>query len=99
MSNFTPEELEERRRRLQASEWSAAIGCSPWASPVDVWRDKLGLDPPIEDNQAMEAGRRMEAVIAQGYADETGLTLAPCGTKIKVPSALARISCSSIHMG
>ena len=82
MSNFTPEELEERRRRLHASEWSAAIGCSPWASPVDVWRDKLGLDPPIEDNQAMEAGRRIEEGIAQWYADETGLTLAPCGTKI-----------------
>ena len=82
MSNFTPEELGERRLRLHASEWAAAIRCSPWASPVDVWRDKLELDPPIEDNQAVEAGRRMEEVIAQWYADETGVDLAPCGTKI-----------------
>ena len=44
MSDFTPEELEERRRRLHASEWSA--------------------------------------VIAQWYADVTGVDLAPCGTMI-----------------
>lgn len=40
----TPEWLEERRKSVGASEVAAVMGLSQWATPLDVYKSKLGVD-------------------------------------------------------
>jgi putative phage-type endonuclease len=40
----TDDWLEERRNSIGASEIAAVMGLSPWATPLDVYRSKLGVD-------------------------------------------------------
>jgi putative phage-type endonuclease len=40
----TPEWLEERRKSVGASEVAAIMGLSQWATPLDVYKSKLGVD-------------------------------------------------------
>lgn len=67
--------LAARRHGLGASEAAAALGLSPFLSPLDVWADKVGLGEPKEELERLRWGRRLQASIAQGYAEETGRTV------------------------
>lgn len=40
----TPEWEEERRRSIGASEFAAVMGLSPYATPLDVYKSKSGID-------------------------------------------------------
>jgi putative phage-type endonuclease len=62
---------------IGASEISAICSMNPYASPWDVWQSKLGLAPPIsdDDSEALEWGHRNEPAIRQKYADTTGALL------------------------
>ncbi len=62
---------------IGASEIAAVAGLNPYASPWDVWQNKLGLAPPIsdDDSEAIEWGHRNEPAIRQKYADLTGAVL------------------------
>ena len=64
--------LEERRRGLGGSDAAAVLGLNPWASPLSVYLEKLGLSEPKEENRAMRLGKRMEPVILDEYLRETG---------------------------
>lgn len=73
--------MEDRHLYLGASEVAAILGIAPasWnATPLSVWRSKVmpELEPPRE-NMAMSAGSRLEPVILQWYADETGFEVFP----------------------
>ncbi len=65
--------LSERTRRVMASEAASIMRLSPWVSPVEVAQRKLGLVPEVEDNPAMEWGRRLEPVIRGAYAEKHGV--------------------------
>lgn len=54
------------------SEVAALMGLSPWADAWKVYGQKTGLVPPLEDNQKLRLGRRMEKVIADEYELLTG---------------------------
>lgn len=58
-----------RRRGIGGSEAAAVVGVDPWSSPMSVFLDKVGLAPPKEGPQ-LEWGRRLEAVVAEKFADE-----------------------------
>lgn len=60
---------------IGGSDAAAIMGMDPYRSPLDVYLDKTGQLPPAEDNPKMKAGRMMEEVIAQMWADETGGTI------------------------
>jgi len=63
--------LQARRRGLGASDASAVCGLSPWRTPLHVYLDKVG--EWTEPDSAPKAwGRRLEEVVAQAYAEETG---------------------------
>jgi putative phage-type endonuclease len=63
--------LEERRKGIGASDAAAALGLSPWVSPVALYYDKV--DPaPDRDTERMKRGRQLEASIVGMFADETG---------------------------
>lgn len=65
----------ERVNGIGGSEAAAVLGMSPWKTPYQVYCDKVGLSGEQEQNPAMEWGSRLEPVIRQKYADETGRTV------------------------
>lgn len=85
--------MEDRHLYIGASEVSAILGIAPasWnATPLSVWRSKvMPDDEPPRENQAMSAGNRLEPVILDWYADETGLEVRPgerwTGERIRAP--------------
>jgi putative phage-type endonuclease len=61
---------------LGGSDALAASGLSQYKSPYALWLEKTGMvEFPDEDNEFMAWGRRLEPVIADAFADETGLTI------------------------
>lgn len=65
--------LDIRRTGLGGSDIAAICGLSRYKSPMEVYLDKLGEIPPIEDNPKMKAGRILEPVVADWFAEETGM--------------------------
>lgn len=61
-----------RRSGIGASEAAAVLGVSPYASPREVYLDKLGKLPPVEETEAMRWGNLLEPLIAQEYTRRTG---------------------------
>lgn len=51
------------------------IGVNPWETPYQLWRRKLGIDPPKQENDAMRWGHYLEDAIAQAFQDATGKTI------------------------
>ncbi|HPA53218.1 MAG TPA: YqaJ viral recombinase family protein [Thermoanaerobaculia bacterium] len=64
--------LEERKTGLGGSDAAAVLGLNPWASPLSVYLEKLGLAEPKEESRPMRLGKRMEPVILEEYLRETG---------------------------
>ena len=67
--------LENRKQGIGGSDAAAMLGVSKWTSRQELWEDKVGLRPPIEDNAAMKRGRIMEPHIAEEYTEKTGRKL------------------------
>ena len=73
MATVTREEFLARRRQgLGGSDMAAIMGLSPWRSPMDVFRDKIGDAPENEANDAMYWGNQLEKLVAQEFAKRTG---------------------------
>jgi len=64
--------LEARTRTIGASEVAAVLGLDPWQTPLQLYLRKRGEIPATEPTMQMEAGHRMEPVIAEWYSDDTG---------------------------
>ncbi len=64
--------LECRKSGIGSSEIATIVGLNPWETPYQLWRRKLGIDPPQEENFAMKAGHYLEDAVAQFWHDETG---------------------------
>lgn len=62
-----------RGKGVGGSDIPALLGLSRYASPTSLYFDKLGLLPRREDSQRQRIGKRMEAVLAAEFLDETGL--------------------------
>ncbi|MGE4153487.1 MAG: YqaJ viral recombinase family protein, partial [Phycisphaerales bacterium] len=56
---------EARRTFIGASDAPAVLGISPWATPLDVWADKLNLGQRFEGNLSTDMGHALEDLIAQ----------------------------------
>jgi putative phage-type endonuclease len=68
--------LSERSRGIGGSDGAAIMGMNPHKTADQVYAEKKGEIPPAEDTERMEAGRRMEPVIAEWYADREGERIA-----------------------
>lgn len=73
---LTPEQREQRRRGIGSSDIPAIVGVSPYASAIDVYLDKLGLN---EERATQETwcGDRAEAFIATLYEERSGNHVCP----------------------
>lgn len=91
---MTPEQLAEHNSGIGGSEAAAALGISPWMTPLQLYLRKtepIGRDEP---NEAMRWGTALEPAIRQRYADDTGRTVEVPRTTFRYapwPVALANV--------
>lgn len=64
--------LEYRRGGIGSSEVATIVGLNPYETPYQLWRRKLGIDPPKEETFAMTAGHYLEDAVARFWEDATG---------------------------
>jgi len=64
--------LEARKNGIGGSDAAAIVGLNPYSSAFQVYCDKLGLIPPVEDNEAMRQGRDFEQYVADRFEEVTG---------------------------
>lgn len=64
--------LKYRESGIGSSEVATIVGLNPWETPYQLWRRKIGLDAPKQENFAMKAGHYLEDAVAQFWHDETG---------------------------
>lgn len=67
--------LDLRRSGLGGTDASAVLGLNPWRTPLQVWSEKRGEAPPVEQTPAMRWGLVLEPVIAEEYSLQTGRKL------------------------
>lgn len=62
--------LSARFRGIGASEAAAAIGMSPWQTPLELWKLKTGViaAKDLSGNAAVQQGNRMEPILRVFYA-------------------------------
>ena len=64
--------LKQRERGIGSSEVGTILGLNPFETPYQLWRRKMGLDEPKEENFAMRAGHYLEDAVSLFYRDATG---------------------------
>lgn len=67
--SYDDAQLERRRATLGASEIPAVVGLDPHRSPLDIYLLKRGIKRASYEHSAQEWGLRLEAVIAEKYAE------------------------------
>lgn len=66
--------LKERKRGIGASEVAAVLGISRWKTPLQLYEEKVSADVIQEpENAAMHFGLKLEDVIADEFAEQTGM--------------------------
>lgn len=72
---LTTEQLQARKGGIGGSEIAAVLGVSPYATPLDVYRDKLDLveRPDLAGNEAVHFGNVLEDVVAEEFSRRTRL--------------------------
>ena len=60
--------LKARKLGVTGTDVGKIMGLSKWGSAQDVWEDKMGLKPPIDDNESMLWGRLLEPLVLSEYA-------------------------------
>lgn len=61
-----------RKSGIGSSEVGTILGLNPYETPYQLWRRKVGIDPPKPENFAMKAGHYLEDAVSKFYSDETG---------------------------
>jgi putative phage-type endonuclease len=63
--------LQHRTKGIGSSEVATIVGLNPYETPYQLWRRKVGIDAPIDDNQYMRAGRLLEDAVSRFFEEET----------------------------
>jgi putative phage-type endonuclease len=74
----------EGRWGVGASEIAAVVGLSRYSSPLTLWARKRDVIEPDPDNLSMAFGRRIESLVLDLFAEQTGLHVE------RYPLAIAR---------
>lgn len=67
--------LRERLKGIGSSDAGTIMGASPFSTPLRLWRQRMGLDPPVKETQAMRNGHFLEPAVAEYFADATGAAI------------------------
>lgn len=64
---------DDRRSGLGGSDSPVVLGVSPFKTRKELWREKIGVDPPKEINSpAIKRGNSLESIVADLYAEVKG---------------------------
>lgn len=67
--------LEQRKGFIGASDVGTLLGLTTWGSPYELWARATGKLPSKDfDTERMAWGRRLEAAIAEGIAEDNGFS-------------------------
>lgn len=71
---LTEKQLKARQKGLGGSDAAAAVGLSPYKTPLELYLEKRGeIEPPdLSGNPKVHWGEILEEVIAQEYTRQTG---------------------------
>lgn len=72
-------------RRLGSSDAGAALGLNPFKSPYQLWAEKTGRMPGVEENEAMRWGKLLEPVIAFEFGSRNQLEVMCAGSMFTHP--------------
>lgn len=75
----------DRKLLIGASEAAAVLGLSPYQTPMGVWLSKQDDAEPLADNDAMRAGRHMEAGTIAWAAEQLGAVEVEPGIRLDEP--------------
>lgn len=64
--------LKVRESGIGSSEVGTILGLNPFETPYQLWRRKVGIDPPKAENFAMRAGHYLEDAVSLFFHDATG---------------------------
>lgn len=81
--------LGERRKGVGGSDIAGILGLSRWSSPYQVWLEKTGRSPGVDDNPAMRWGRAVEPVMREWFTEDTGIPVTTTGMWRSVAHPLA----------
>lgn len=74
--------LDHRKSGIGASEMSAVLGVSRWATPLDVYLDKTGAEPR-EVGEAAYWGHRLESIVLDELAKRAEIDVTPDGRLLR----------------
>lgn len=77
--------LAQRRKGLGGSDAAAALGISPWVSPLALYLDKTGQLPDQEETEALRIGRDLEEYVAKRFQEASGYRVRKCNFLLKDP--------------
>jgi putative phage-type endonuclease len=67
--------LEARKGLITASDAAAALGLSPFKSPLQLYAEKIGAADGPDETLRMKRGRRFQRLVGQEFAEDTGRTV------------------------
>lgn len=73
--NSRNEWLNARTQGIGASEVATIVGLNPYETPYQLWRRKMGLEPPKEETFAMRFGHYAEEAVAKFFSDEANVEI------------------------
>lgn len=79
---LTREQREIRARGIGSSDIAAVCGLNPYRKPIDVYLEKTGRAESQPENEQSELGHTLEAIIADRYAKQAGVTLTRSTTHV-----------------
>lgn len=65
--------LKLRTKGIGGSDVAAALGLSPWRTPVELWQDKRGESEPQPTSDSMHFGTILEDIVAKEFQERTGM--------------------------
>jgi putative phage-type endonuclease len=74
-AGLTDEQHAVRAQGIGGSDIAALLGLDPYRGPWDVWASKTGRAEPTPETRFTRWGNRLEAVIADEYAERFGVSL------------------------
>lgn len=81
--------LSYRRKGIGGSDVAAIMGISPFATIRDLYYDKIGVTPVVEEEEsnwvAKEVGHRLEDLVAEIFSKKTGLEVFPVRKMFRHP--------------
>ncbi len=64
--------LQFRQNGIGSSEVTTVLGINPFMTRYQLWRQKKGVDQPIQETFIMKAGHYLEDAVSRFFEDETG---------------------------